>query len=212
METLPEGFVYVGSDLPDEAVSVQGRTVAFILFHSSSFTYVVSAPDREGAHTFSGVVKDQTRQERPVTGSNTVRVGLPVTSQPTVPSTPAATAVPTRPPESRPTMETTPPVQTAQPTPTLAPTATAVRPTRVPTAKMAPTATATPGSTPLPGLAAGSSRSDGADPPHPTTPDSMDGIPTWPITAIVGGVAVLSAIALAVIYLLTRRVSFNRWR
>ena len=84
VETLPDGFTYQGSDMPRHAVSIEGRTVAFTLFQSSSFTYVVSAPAGEGSYAFSGTIKDQSRQERPVTGEVTVRVGTPPTPGPTV--------------------------------------------------------------------------------------------------------------------------------
>ena len=96
VETMPEGFVYQGSDMSEAAVSVEGRTIAFTLFQSSSFTYVVTAPAEEGRYAFTGTVKDQTRQERPVTGASTVRVGPQPTPEPTVAPTPvpATTSTP----------------------------------------------------------------------------------------------------------------------
>ena len=130
VETLPEGFAYQGSDIPEAAVSVEGQTVAFTLFSSSSFTYVVSAPAEEGSYAFSGIVKDQSRQEQPVTGASSVRVGAAPTRAPTAAPTPAPTVpptrAPTRVPEVRPTMAPTPaPTPSPTPTPTASPVATA---------------------------------------------------------------------------------------
>ncbi len=60
--TLPEGFIYLGSDLSEAAVSEEGRTVAFTLFLSISFTYVVTAPADWGTYTFSETIKNQDRE------------------------------------------------------------------------------------------------------------------------------------------------------
>ncbi len=146
VETLPEGFVYRGSDQPEGTVSVQGQTVAFTLFQSSSFTYVVSAPAQEGVYAFSGTVKDQLRREQPVTGAGSVRVRHAPTPEPT--ATPAPTATPTPTPTRTPAPDATPaptPTPTSTPAPTAAPTAAA-------TAARTPTATPTqrPTDTPAP--------------------------------------------------------------
>ena len=123
VETLPDGFLYLASNLPEASVSVEGQAIAFTLFQSSSFTYTVSVPDREGSYAFRGVIKDQNRQEQPVMGSSSVRVGPPPTPAPT------ATPMPT------PTLPPTPePTATPAPTPTLPP-------TPEPTATPAPTPT-----------------------------------------------------------------------
>ena len=53
VETLPAGFRYAGSSLSAESVEVQGQTVKFILFGVDRFSYTVTAPNQEGAHTFS---------------------------------------------------------------------------------------------------------------------------------------------------------------
>ena len=135
VETLPAGFGYVGSGLPEEAVSVDGQTVAFTLLESGSFTYSVTAPLEKGAYTFSGVIKSQTRQERPVEGDAEVRVGAPPTPTPV----PTPTATPT-------------PVPTLTATPTPRPTATSV-PTATYTPRPAPTAAVTAAPTSEPTLA-----------------------------------------------------------
>ena len=63
VETLPAGFSYAGSTLPDEAVEVQGQTVRFILFGVDRISYTVTAPNQEGSHTFSGVLTDAQKAE-----------------------------------------------------------------------------------------------------------------------------------------------------
>ena len=47
-ETLPEGFTYVFSSLPDSQDSVTGQQVSFTLQGDTSFTYTVTAPSVEG--------------------------------------------------------------------------------------------------------------------------------------------------------------------
>ena len=148
VETLPAGFGYEGSSLPESAVSVDGQTVAFTLLGSGSFVYTVSAPLEEGAYTFSGVVSNQTRLEQLVAGDAEVRVGAPptptpdptATPEPTPTPEPTATPAPTSTPE--PTATATPvPTATATPVPTATPT---------PTPAATPTATATPTAAPTP--------------------------------------------------------------
>ena len=75
VETLPAGFRYSGSSLSEDAVEVEGRTVSFILFGIDRFSYTVNAPNQKGSHTFSGVLTDAQKVDRPVTGSSRIRVG-----------------------------------------------------------------------------------------------------------------------------------------
>ena len=65
-ETLPEGFIYVESNLPDEEVDeIDARTVRFVLSGgNASFTYTVTAPAATGSYTFTGTLRDS-RQTRP---------------------------------------------------------------------------------------------------------------------------------------------------
>ena len=51
-DTLPEGFTYLGSDLPAAKVEVSGQTVAFYPFGDDRFTYRVSAPTRPDTYSF----------------------------------------------------------------------------------------------------------------------------------------------------------------
>ena len=225
VETLPEGFGYEGSSLPESAVSVDGQTVAFILLESSDFTYTVTAPSEEGAYSFTGVIKNQTRQERPVTGDVEVRVGAPptptpeptATPEPTSTPEPTATPAPTSTPE--PTATATPvptatptPVPTATPAPTAIPTLT---PTPVPTATPAPTATprrlptsvaaptsAPPTSEPTPTVVAAAAQGDAGARPSPSpTASAVPAAPDAPAdgwsSAATGIIAVVGVALLA---------------
>ena len=74
-ETLPVGFSYVSSSLDDAQVKeLDARTVRFILYGDTSFTYTIVASDVEGLHTFSGTLRDSDRNDRPVVGHLTVTV------------------------------------------------------------------------------------------------------------------------------------------
>ena len=134
VETLPGGFRYVGSSLPDSAVSVRPATVTFTLLGEEQFTYTVQAPPVASTYTFSGLVRDQHRDELQVGGDTSLRVGPPPTPAPTPGPMAAATATAT-------------PVPAVTPAPAPAPTATPV-PTAPP--RPAPTATPTPEPTATP--------------------------------------------------------------
>ena len=57
-ETLPAGFTYSFSSLPDDQVTRVGQTVTFALIGGTpptTFTYTVAASSVEGAHSFTGV-------------------------------------------------------------------------------------------------------------------------------------------------------------
>ena len=73
-ETLPEGWTYTGSSLPDAAVSIDGRDVRFLLLDETTFTYTVTAPEAAGAYTFSGVIEDASRRAAPVGGDQAITV------------------------------------------------------------------------------------------------------------------------------------------
>ena len=74
METLPAGFSYVSSSLPDDSVTVNGQEVTFSLFGETDFTYTVAAPSAEGSYSFSGVLTNSDRAEVPVGGAITIAV------------------------------------------------------------------------------------------------------------------------------------------
>ncbi len=73
VETLPTGFGYVSTSLPDPPW-VSGQMLGFSLFGEESFTYTVTASRTLGAHDFSGVVKDEARMETAIGADSTVTV------------------------------------------------------------------------------------------------------------------------------------------
>ena len=81
-ETLPEGWTYGGSSLPEAAVRAEDGPVEFFLLNleeheSVTFTYTVTAPDGEDTYTFSGEVQDSDRAAAEVGGDGELRVGEP---------------------------------------------------------------------------------------------------------------------------------------
>ena len=93
-ETLPSGFSYVESSLPESAVTDDGQIFTFTLLGDDTFTYVVTTPGAEGIYSFSGVFKDfEEKDERPVGGASVITVGTGTTPMLTPTMTP--TAVPT---------------------------------------------------------------------------------------------------------------------
>ena len=180
VETLPAGFRYAGSSLPESAVEVRGQTVSFILFGDARFSYTVTAPNQEGSYTFSGGLTDSQKDERPVAGASGIRVGPDPTPtpRPTATPTPEPTATPTPTPLPTPTPEPTA-TPTPEPTATLTPTPTptlAPRPTAAladePTPTLAPTPTAEPTLTPT---------------PAPVEPVEEGALPVWLIVLVVAG-------------------------
>ena len=166
IETLPEGFSYARSTLPDSAVKVEGDTLKFTLLGEERFSYTVRAPAAEGQYSFSGALLDANVDREEVGGDTLLRVGSEPTATPTPGPSATATAAPlpaathTRTPEPsathtpEPTATHTPePTATHTPEPTATPTPepTATR-TATPTATPEPTATPTPEPTATPTL------------------------------------------------------------
>ena len=73
-ETLPAGFTYVFSTLPDDQTGVTGQEVRFTLVGDTSFTYTVTASSVGGSYTFSGTLRDSDRNDHAVGGDTTVTV------------------------------------------------------------------------------------------------------------------------------------------
>ena len=82
-ETLPEGFSFVGSSLPEVAVKVDSGTLTFTLLGENEFEYTVQAPAVEGTYSFSGIIKDQNKTEEDIGGDSSLRVGPEPTPTPT---------------------------------------------------------------------------------------------------------------------------------
>ena len=98
-ETLPGGFSYGSSSLPDDQVSADGQTITFSLLTAAdaTFTYTVTAPDATGSHTFSGVysgVDDEfdAFADLQVVGDSRITVGAAPPPEPTPDPTPDTTA------------------------------------------------------------------------------------------------------------------------
>lgn len=215
VEILPPGFSYVGSDLSDAAVNVDGSTVSFTLVGEETFTYTVTAPGDEGPYSFSGVLKNVDKDEREIVGASVIAVGVETAPTPTPTASP--TAVPAPPPTPAPTPAPTPtPTRepAAIPTPTLVPTSTAPptpmpteeptaapSPTRMPTPTLTPTSgpTATTPPTlvpaPTPAAAAASGPGEGATAaartPLPGRAGEEGGLPAWSMVLMVGVAALL---------------------
>lgn len=58
LEELPEGFTFVGSTLPENAVTVNGNKVSFLLMSEQSFGYILKAPASAGTYKFVGLLRD----------------------------------------------------------------------------------------------------------------------------------------------------------
>ena len=145
VETLPDGFSYVSSNLQDAAVAVEGQTVRFTLIGDESVTYTVAAATVEGSYAFSGILKDADLAEERVGGASEVRVGQQEVDKPMPTPEPVETPTPTRTPTVTPTHEPTK-------TPAQMP---AVTPTPEPGNTPAPTVTSSPEPTPVAGSGGG---------------------------------------------------------
>ena len=93
VETLPEGFTFVDSTHDAEGVEVDGRAVMFNLLSDDSVTYTVMASETDGDYEFTGVLKNEDKEESPVGGASRVTVLSPATPtpQPTIAPTQAPT-------------------------------------------------------------------------------------------------------------------------
>ena len=73
VETLPAGFAYSSSTL-EGGPAIDGRMLSFNLLGEESFSYTVIASATLGAHTFSGVVKDEILDQAEIGGDSSVAV------------------------------------------------------------------------------------------------------------------------------------------
>jgi len=74
VETLPDGFTYVSSTLDPDSVEVVDSTVKFALWDETSFTYTVTASSEAGTYEFSGILKDEYKNEYEVGGDTEITV------------------------------------------------------------------------------------------------------------------------------------------
>ena len=77
VETLPEGFAYVSTDLPGGATDTAGQSVTFVILGEDSFTYTVTAPADTGVYAFSGTLSDIDQTEIAIGGAADLHVGNP---------------------------------------------------------------------------------------------------------------------------------------
>ena len=99
VETLPEGFTFVDSTHDAEGVEVDGRAVTFTLLQDDSVTYTVMASETDGDYEFTGVLKNEDKEESPVGGSSRVTVLSPATPTPEPTILPTQTPTPTAGPD-----------------------------------------------------------------------------------------------------------------
>ena len=93
VETLPPGFTYVeGSITPSGTrVKVNAQTVTFSLFgEEESLTYRVTVSDTAGGYTFTGLLRDDARDDQNIEGASmvTVTAGDGETPDPSPPPSP----------------------------------------------------------------------------------------------------------------------------
>ena len=191
-ETLPTGFTYESSDLPDSQVRPDpndGQRIRFVLADSDDnpFTYTVTVSQTD---SISGKLTVD-RLEYPVTGHDRVTVRprpAPSTPTPTATSGPSTGGGTTRPdPTSTPTPRraTATPVPTSTPTPE---TGTAT-PTPMPTPTATPTPTPTPTAVPAPVA---------TPTPSPRLPSTGDSLPLWLVPLAILGLLLVIGGALLV--------------
>ena len=77
VETLPEGFTYVSTDLPGGATGTAGQSVTFVILGEDSLTYTVTAPADTGVYAFSGTLSDIDQTEIAIGGVADLHVGNP---------------------------------------------------------------------------------------------------------------------------------------
>ena len=79
-ETLPEGFAYVSSSLPDDQVASADGMLTFTILRDDSFTYTVTASGTEGGHALSGEAVNDVRASASIGGAASIAVGSTVVS------------------------------------------------------------------------------------------------------------------------------------
>jgi len=76
LEKIPAGFTFVNSTLPEEAVTVNGSKISFLLMNDKSFSYTLKAPESAGTYQFVGLLRDINKTEFSVLpASSSIQVG-----------------------------------------------------------------------------------------------------------------------------------------
>jgi PGF-pre-PGF domain-containing protein len=76
LEKLPQGFTFVGSSLPERAVTVNSNRISFLLINDKSFSYILKAPSTPSTYKFVGLLRDVNRADFPVLDSS-IEVKVP---------------------------------------------------------------------------------------------------------------------------------------
>ena len=87
-ETLPEGFTYASSEVPDTVgVEVDGQVVKFTIIGSAiDFTYTVTSSEVDGTYSIEGVVTSSHNVDSQISGDSTIGVEADVTELPEDPT------------------------------------------------------------------------------------------------------------------------------
>ena len=209
VETLPNGFAYVSSDLAYVEEHGMELTFALLVPNNTSFMYTVRAPSSPGSYDFMGRLIDDAKMSHDVGGDMTVMVPRPAVQPPAVQppavqppprrrggggggrgggyAPPVAKATPT--PIVVPTIiapTATPTPEPTMPPPTVAPTAMPA-PTVGPTPTAAPPLVPTPTAAPplVPTAAPPAAVEPTAPVAPPAAPEDEGGLPTWAIVLII---------------------------
>ena len=196
VETLPNGFAYVSSDLAHVEEHEMKLRFALLVPNTTSFMYTVSAPSSPGSYDFRGQLIDDAKISRDVVGRDMTVVVPPPAVAPAVQPPAEARPVPPPPPRRRGgggggRGGYAPPVAKATPTPIVVPTI------------IAPTATPTPEPTMPPPMEMPTPRPKPTEevvmiptvaptpvptePPAPTATTAPTVVPVTPVTPEAGG-------------------------
>ena len=86
VETLPDGFSYLSSSLPDTSIRVTGEEVRFTLLGVETFTYTVTVAGAGGPYYFYGWIIDADKLQKQILGDSV----LTVSNEPRVSATASA--------------------------------------------------------------------------------------------------------------------------
>ena len=66
LEKIPQGFTFVGSTLPERAVTANGNRISFFLMDEKSVSYTLKAASSPGTYKFEGLLRDINKADFPV--------------------------------------------------------------------------------------------------------------------------------------------------
>lgn len=78
LEKLPQGFTFVGSTLPERAVTTNNNRISFLLMGEKSFSYTLKAASSPGTYKFAGFLRDLNKADFPILPVNSsIEVQVP---------------------------------------------------------------------------------------------------------------------------------------